>query len=405
MTLAELPRIRTPWKQQWRRIRYQLFPVVCMCAAVLTTGWLWSRRNVGYNLIGEAHVKTRDVLSPISGVLVPLKQKPQIGLLDRVQKGKTVVAQLDTRPSEAALALLDQERTRLHQELVAKQEELQITLADRKQALDLEARRLAGQVEGLKLKILDCRAAIETDKIELQRVTGAYENAKDLASRSVISQRELLEAQLRRDAVAKRLASNEAILTQVETQRENAAKQLGAIPATQTAAIDKILEPLRTRIVEHQQKVQLLMAQIESLTIVAPLTGQVSAVHRHPGETVQAGDPIISITDEESHHIVSYVREDQKIRPTKGMRVQIRSRFDGKVVPSEVEEVGPRYAPIPVHHSRAKDPKASEWGLPILIRLPPALSSLRPGELVEVSLKNPVDDEDAFIPSDLGDRN
>ncbi|MCY2951376.1 MAG: HlyD family efflux transporter periplasmic adaptor subunit [Planctomycetota bacterium] len=404
MTLAELPRIRTPWKQQWRRIRYQLLPVVSMLACVLLTGWLWNRRVGTISMIGEAHVKTRDVVSPTAGVLTTLNQKPQIGLFDHVVKDKTIIAQLDPRPTEVALAVLDQERTRLRQELAAKQEELQIAADDRRQALDIEARRLATEVEELKLRVLDRRALIEIEKIELQRLTAIYDSAKELADRSALSQRELLETQLRRDTAAKRISGREAALAQAEAQRDAALKRLNAMPSALTTAIDKILEPLRTRILEHERRVQQLMDQIQSLTIISPLDGQISAIHRHPGEMVQPGDAIMTITDEQSHHIISYVREDQRIRPAKGMKVRIRSRFDGKTVESEVEEVGPRYAPIPVHHSHAKDPVAAEWGLPILIRMPPALSGLRPGELVEVALSISSEDDDSLEPGNLDDR-
>ncbi|KKL57501.1 hypothetical protein LCGC14_2234800, partial [marine sediment metagenome] len=43
--MAKLPTIRTPLLQHWRRIRYQLLPVLVFGGMVVVTGWLWKRHQ------------------------------------------------------------------------------------------------------------------------------------------------------------------------------------------------------------------------------------------------------------------------------------------------------------------------------------------------------------------------
>ncbi|HEX2973296.1 MAG TPA: HlyD family efflux transporter periplasmic adaptor subunit, partial [Tepidisphaeraceae bacterium] len=120
----------------------------------------------------------------------------------------------------------------------------------------------------------------------------------------------------------------------------------------------------------------------KSLYVYCPVAGIVSTVQRQPGQAVLAGEDILTIVNEHSEHIVSYVRQEHRIKPSSSMMVELRSRVDGgRPVRASVVRVGNNYEPIPVH--QARDPKVLEWGIPILISVPFGMD-IRPGELVEV---------------------
>jgi hypothetical protein len=109
----------------------------------------------------------------------------------------------------------------------------------------------------------------------------------------------------------------------------------------------------------------------------------VAAIYRYPGQHVRVGEPILTIAAIGSQYIVSYVREEQRIRPAVGMEVTVQGRaIPRQSVLSRVERIGPQVEPIPPHQLR--DPKILEWGLPVRITMPTGLT-LHPGELVDVA--------------------
>ncbi|MCU0963001.1 MAG: HlyD family secretion protein, partial [Pirellulaceae bacterium] len=115
----------------------------------------------------------------------------------------------------------------------------------------------------------------------------------------------------------------------------------------------------------------------------APLAGTVVAVHRYPGQSVRAGDPILTIASEQARYIVSYIPQERGAPPTVGWGVKVRARTVGSQPrESVVESVGPQIELIPVHQRR--HPQVPEWGLPVRVLLPEGLE-VRPGELIDVT--------------------
>ncbi|MGE5612358.1 MAG: HlyD family secretion protein [Bacillota bacterium] len=379
--MAELPRIRTPWKQQWRRIRYQLLPVVTMACCAVASAWLWNRRMGAITTFGEVELQHTSVVSTLTGHLVPSPGVRQLKLFDRVSAGE-MVAKLDDGPALAALDLLRKELARLQTDLRAKEEEIRLADQDRKQSQMVEARRLAILVDDVRLRLIDRRAALEVERIEYQRQKTLYDMIRNAGSAA--SEKERLELQLARDAAEQRVRNNEDALRQAEAQLKEAMQRASALPEAATTEAQKLLEPIRAGIAAQQAKIEEIELRNKALCIYAPTSGYVSAIHRRPGDAVMAGESIITLVNDQCDHIVSYVRQEHRVKPSTEMFVEIRSRIDGgRPVRAAVTKVGNFYEQIPTH--QARDPKIIEWGVPVLISIPPELDSkLKPGELVEV---------------------
>jgi multidrug resistance efflux pump len=128
-----------------------------------------------------------------------------------------------------------------------------------------------------------------------------------------------------------------------------------------------------------------LESAIDRLIVRAPIDGVICAILRRPGENIRAGDPIVTVANPRGQGIVSYLRQDQRLRPVAGMTAEVRVRLPaGRFVAARVERVGPQIEPVPLHLCR--DPKTPEWGLPVFIGLPDGLP-VRPGELLDVSFR------------------
>jgi HlyD family secretion protein len=121
------------------------------------------------------------------------------------------------------------------------------------------------------------------------------------------------------------------------------------------------------------------------IPVTAPIGGQVIDIRVRPGRPVQSGEPIMTIAAAYGASVTTYVRSGQKVHPEPRMEADVRLRSDPtKVYRGVVERVGAEFEAVPTKQLR--DQKIKEWGLPVIITLPPEATP-HPGELVDVSLR------------------
>ena len=381
--MQDLPKIRTPLRQQWRRIRYQLMPVLCMGLCIMLAGYLWRKHASRIDSWGEVGVVQRIAYAQRDGMLVPLPTPCRpVQLYDEVKAGQ-VLAQLDDRPLKASLAVLKVELTRLQLELEAQEQVFKAEDQARQEDYQTEARRLAVQVESLRLGMLDRQAQLNADKLEQKN----YQILLDalVAAGPAASEMERRECQLKHDVVAERILGVQKAIEENKQQLE-AAQERAKAHQPLTVDLSKRLAPLRAAITREETALAELNLNLEQLDVYAPQDGRIVAIHRWPGQSIRIGEPIVTIAAGEAPYIASYVRQDQRIVPTAGMSVEVRTRLPlVRSAKSHVLTVGPQLEPVP--HHQLRDPRVAEWGVPILIAMPPSLS-LRPGDLVDLRFED-----------------
>lgn len=399
--MAGPSRIRTPLIQRWHRFRQQMLPIVCFIGCVMLTLWLWQQQARMGNATGEIYAARVDVTSSATGLLasqspVPAgegKEPPYWSVFDRVQKGE-VIARLDDRLLRAELVTLNAELVRLNRQMDATGKQLMFDQATARYehdvAIDRERVQRWVNYERVRLDYLDRTAKIEEDKLELvrldtllQQLTGGLESLQQHQLGASNLQYNLEDMRLQRDVVKKRISANEKALEEAFRQGGMAKDRTKYDPKSPIPPqIQQLLTPLHEAITVQETRVDHLKARIESLTIRAPISGTIAAIHSWPGQTVQPGAPIVTIASDRGEYIVSYVRQGQRIQPAKGMKVTLRPRRSGsQAVESVVEDVGPQYELIP--SDQLMDPNTPEWGLPVRIRLPAELRA-RPGERLDI---------------------
>jgi multidrug resistance efflux pump len=119
--LAELETIPTPLNLKWKRLRYQIVPIVVFCACALATAWLWKDYANGGQAYGEVTAVTYQVASPREGTLIELSDYPKV--LDRVTPGK-VLAKFDSSKLEARRKDVGEALTKSQKELAEATENL-----------------------------------------------------------------------------------------------------------------------------------------------------------------------------------------------------------------------------------------------------------------------------------------
>ncbi len=332
------------------------------------------------NGVGEVEVVRIDVATGRDGTLTALP-RGQWALFDRVEANE-VLARLDDRTVRAEMITLKAELARVRGELAAAVEQVELDESERKHDHQRESQRLVWQREQHRLDVLDRHAAIETDRIEEMRLNGQLAYLEPLRSQDAVSVMEITDLRLQRDEVRKRTAENERCLAEAKNQLERSEKTLRDYPHLRTAQTTRLLEPLEAETSVIECRMNELQVEIDGLEIRAPIGGTVCAIHSWPGQSLRAGEPVVTVAADQGRHIVSYVRQEQRLQPEVGMPVWVRVRGSGNgLVRSVVARVGPQVETVPIHQQR--DPRVQEWGQPVCIQ-PPENLELCPGQLIDI---------------------
>jgi multidrug resistance efflux pump len=169
--------------------------------------------------------------------------------------------------------------------------------------------------------------------------------------------------------------------------------ELGRSVARMQANQDRLDEEMplniQAALEAEERALEALEAQLRPVTLLAPMDGFVSLINRRTGENVQAGEPILTISSGRSNQIIAYLRLPFHHVPEAGQVVEVRSRplAKGKAL-SEIVRVGNQLEPVlPELLPRRPNNQLIEYGLPVLVQLPPQLP-LVPGELVDIHWVN-----------------
>jgi multidrug resistance efflux pump len=398
--MADRRPISTPWSQRWRRIRHRVVPLVVFGTAAVTVSLLWNKQGHYQKSVGVVEVVLYEMTAPVSGMLVADGVR-KWELFDTVAPDD-VVARLDDTLLQRQIATQRAQIARLEARIAEEEARFEEDLAEANlQRADLEyegqvdARRLAIDIERLRLAVMDRKAQIAADKIELDRQGKRLAEIEKLADRGVETPWAHWNAEMRHGMVKERLKVSQSALTEAEKQLAQAEERqrtarwtLRNMPRVELAGREAQIRPLRADIQIQNAQIQELEAQIAAMVIRSPVKGTISRIDFRPGQPVVAGQPILAITaEQEQKHIISYIRESQSVRPTKGMSVDIRDRsFSRRWAGGKIIEVGPNVELVPRHHRR--DPQMREWGWPVRIELVRMEKDFhaQPGALVEVML-------------------
>jgi multidrug resistance efflux pump len=145
-------------------------------------------------------------------------------------------------------------------------------------------------------------------------------------------------------------------------------------------------EATKAALAVAEENLKLVEAQLQPITLTAPISGRICKLDKPAGSTVVEGAPIVTIVATTPSRIIGYLSQPLRIEPQVGMRAEVRSRgLVRKVGEAQVTDIGPRIelfdAPLRIRGMGA----AQERGLPIMISIPPNMS-IRPGELVDIRL-------------------
>lgn len=202
-------------------------------------------------------------------------------------------------------------------------------------ASELEARKSAAeaQLEAARAALSELEAGARSEDVAQARsaVRAAEEQLED-ARRDLARARTLHEGgAVSREALDKAETRYEVTASQLEQARQ----RLQALEAG--PRIERI-RGQRAAVAAAEAQVGQVTAALENAVVTAPFDGRVTTRHRDPGETVQPGQPVVTILDPDDRWVRIYVAENRIGAVRIGQRAVITSdtyperEYGGRVV-------------------------------------------------------------------------
>lgn len=355
MKVDPLPPIPSSPQHHWRQFRVKALPFVTFGIVLGCAVWLWGNNLANPLVMGQAEGLQSVITSPVPGLVARI----HASLYQEVKAGD-IIAQVDAADPQVLSNTVSLIRARMD----AIRAGAGFDSGDRVRFAQFQMDWLAQRSD-----LVSLRADLQYSEAELTRVQG-------LAKEGISSQSELDVTKRDVDRLNRAIQEKSASVDAAE----KAFRQLdpgspGNEPATVRAELAVAAEELR-----------LAEAQLQPVTLRAPISGRIIKLEIQPQGTVIRGAIIAAIASPHVDRIVGYIPQPVRLDPSVGMKVEVRTRSTMRQVgQSEISHVGPRIelfdAPLRIRGMGA----AQERGLPIIVTLPPNMN-LRPGELVDLRI-------------------
>jgi multidrug resistance efflux pump len=357
--MQKLNPIPTSPSVTWRRVRLNVIPVIVFCGVVAAILMQW-RTLDGGGFPGVAEGTRALVSAPQVGMLQEVKVRPY----EWVEAGQQLATFVPIDP-RAKLDLLQSE-------LQIARLRLEPSLADQ-HALDFERWR----VENLRL-----RQELASAKVNLQRAENTLRRNAELRQEKLVSA-EAYDLSLRdRDMYQAEISEKTKAVLEIEDRMA----KLRVLGEPEQPGSN---QPLRTVLASLDAKILDAGSNWCAIPLVAPISGMVHVVSRQSGEYVTEGEPLFTVNSAKSDRIIAYLRQPYTIEPEPGMEVEVATRTrQRQKFAAKISQIGAQVECITNVLAFMRVGALVDAGLPVIVNVPPGVN-VRPGEIVDISLRTP----------------
>lgn len=342
------------------------------CALLLAVV-LYLRQEHGLLLTGFAQESITSIAPEAAGRLSDVLVTP-----DQKVAAGDLIGRMDDTAVRLELAAAGAELRRLRYE--AAREEAGWSLD-----LESDRRRFTADVDDARLSLLEARAQLASAQVRLTGLESALARTRALAAQALASaaaleddsvacqaQRELVRGHLEVvAALGRRLESTESRLRAFADSVGTPASS--ALPAALAAAVEV-----------QEAKLHLAELARARCELRAPVAGVVGDLLHRPGETIAAGDAVVTVIGEKALEVVAYAPEDRTQGIAPGQTVRLRPAIGhARAMTATVTSVAGAVTMLPERTFPGSP--LPVWGLAVRVRLP-ADADVRPGEAFRITL-------------------
>jgi multidrug resistance efflux pump len=326
-------------------------------AGVVAAAVLWREQTGVPQLVGEVESVFSPVTTVEDGILIDLR----VDRFQPVEKGEII----------GEFRISDPDSVRLELGTIAA--ELQVMQT----RLAQDQQRILQDFEQLRLNWLQERVALATARIELQFAESELGRVGRLFADKLVSDDEYDLAKSVAETRRAEVAEREQLVAEIDAG-------LRRLSPEDAGKFNIAIQDQVNRAIAAQE--ELLQEDSKTLSLRAPISGLVSAVHHRQGERIRRGEAIVTIAAAKPERIVAYVRQAAPGSVQVGDVVEVRSRIDrSQVGVAQVLRVGRHYESLSTNLAAA-NPGLAMPGLPVLVSLPETMELL-PGEIVDLALQ------------------
>jgi len=356
-------------------------PIAVWALTVFAVAALFHNRARQVAVFGLVQGHVFNVETTCTGRIVAIP----VHLFDAVQQGQTVAVvnilqddqhvleqqlQSQLKTISAQIQHLAAQLIPTHEGIVAESSRNETRHAD-------DQRRFAADVDNARLKVLELRAQIETDRMTAKTLEADVAIAQKLLDANAIVAFEVEKLQLQHDTVSTTVRENEALLEQAQANLAAAQTRLDSFSAMtlEHPSPDNAVEVIRKEIAVNEALMDEVTAQLQALQgqrafeIRSPMDGIVSRIDLGPGDVADVNMPILRIAQAEPTEVLGYVREAEASLVREGMDVEIVKVGVAPVIyRAQVVSLGPVVEMMP--QQLWPSPTLPQWGRPFLVRAP-----------------------------------
>jgi multidrug resistance efflux pump len=342
-------------------------------------------------LIGLAHTQAGRIQAPgivekreaavsasIEGTLAAVK----VELMDHVMAGQELAVLDDTAVRhELNTAVAELERLRAESDASAEQMRLEVANFT---ANDLgEERRFGANEERAKVDVLTRRAQQEFNRITLEGMELLLNRQKAMVDEDILDAQTYDDTRKQYEALKVEIEKTESTLSAAETHANEAARLREKKAQTSLVLdVDRIAAPLKQALAVQDTVIAAIRDRLNSFTLHAPVSGQITRILNHAGERVLAATPFIYIESDAERRVMAYVDERAASQLTSGAEVVVVSRKrPEQAARGRLERLGESVQQMPLPLQPNVNTPA--WGMPVLVAGLPQ-NAFYPGELVDV---------------------
>jgi HlyD family secretion protein len=375
-------KIRTPFLRLLALWRRRYLPLAIWGVAIVAAIALAKEQRVYVDAPGIVEAQTAFVTPLMDGTVRSLA----VDILDPVEVGQ-VVAVMDDTIILSELMVAEAELIRVRAQLEAESERLEQTQNIEQASVQSDLRRFVLNEEEARLEHLDRMIEHETDQVSLERLAIQLKREAALREQLLLDDAAYDETRLRYETLETKIEKDERAIALAEKNIATAAERRKSQESmdTESAETDALLRALQADIAAQEARVSLVQEQRRSLALIAPVAGQVAAITRRPGESLLAGDPVLTITGAGANRVLAYVDERAAKQFNVGDEVEMHSRTHPvSVVLGEVIKIGAHMEPFPLRLQTS--PLIPQYGYAVLVGGLPE-NAYRPGQALDLRLR------------------
>jgi HlyD family secretion protein len=360
-------------------INHHLVPIVVWAVTVVGVAGLFYHRSRQVVVFGLVQGRSLDVAATCRGRVMDVKVK----LFDPVKQGQTV-AILDILPDDqrseeqvlkSELETISAQIQHLTAQLAPTQE--QITAEARRNDSNWaeNLRRFATDVDNVRLRVLELRAQIETDRMVAKTLETDIAISRKLVDVNAVDAGELAKLQAEDDRVQTSIKENGLLLDQTQKNLDLAQQRHADFAKTllEHPSVDHALEVIRMEMAVQERMMDQVSTRLtalrskQSFELKAPFDGVISAVTLEAGDVADVNACVARISQADPTEVLGYLDESQAGSLRGGASVEVmRAGSPPMIARGEVVSVGPVVEQLPAQLWRSRN--APQWGRPFLVR-------------------------------------